>query len=258
MVVSLSSRASARLNCFPRPAFKKYALCYLFGATAKFSFSTNLVRGSPTDEKMWYATTTDNHDASENIKKALTSLGLPVNVRNVYSHFWWDGKLDNAVEARIEVEFSDTSQSETIAKAITENHSDDVPMLLTHQQWNDLPEHACYQAVFTRKAGASKAADLRDLGKQVVEKRFAGCSQHDNDGGLLFVKTTGESLPKVKNFFESQGNVEEVSTTLVDANKDYHSWLYEQTAEPGSSKPDAGEDQKANETNATKSKSDEL
>eukprot|EP00392_Amoebophrya_sp_AT5.2_P009823 g9851.t1 len=189
----------------------------------------------------WYATTIDNSEGADKIKVAVRKLGLEPIVRTVFSHFWWDGKLDHAVESRIEVAFSsdgsDSPMANSVKAAIAENHSDDVPMLLTKQPYNELPALACYQLIVTLRDTSPTVADaeLRKLGKTLVEKRLAGCTQHDNEGRKLFVKTTAQKLNDARDFIEhvpevmGGGSTAEVKEELVEANEDYWTWLHEQT-----------------------------
>merc|ERR1712232_558034 len=160
--------------------------------------------------------------------KKIASDGCGVERMAVKSHFWWDGKLDDASEARII--FSCTGANEVpqkadVLKAITENHSDETPMILNYEDseaWK--PTNPVIQMKLT---GVTNP----DLGAQMVQARLAGCAQYAAESQTLFLKTTDKAKAKLEE--KVTGQSMEVSHELVDANKDYADWMVDEVDTKG-------------------------
>jgi len=93
-------------------------------------FGINRAQGAMASQ--WVASTCDDAAATDQILRALEAIGTrSVVKREVFSHFWWDGKLDDASETRIEVTLDDDGPTlQTVKDAILKNHSDDTPMVI--------------------------------------------------------------------------------------------------------------------------------
>ncbi|CAD7953146.1 unnamed protein product [Amoebophrya sp. A25] len=229
--------------------FRKSLSAFSCAVLATNTF-TSLVSGKRAASKSmaWFATTIDNTEGADRIKNAVRKLSgsgeaktIDVHIRHVYSYFWWDGKLDEAAEQRLEVSVDEKNSEGTaplVEQTIVREHSDDVPMLLSKRGWNEMPSFPCYQLTFRKSLDDKESADeavrqldLQKAGREVVSRRQAGCAQFERERQTLFVKTTAQRKEEAKKTIADMpgGTKLHVEETLVNANEDYWKWLEEQT-----------------------------
>ena len=188
----------------------------------------------------WVATTIEDPDSAktdpleaeksrmylEHLKSFLGADALCI--RKVRAKFFWNNKVDEADELRLEASFEDSSRIKIWSEEFLKHHPYETPMVLTHTEPAANEEVVQFRVSLSKEETLSQKVEV--LVAKLIGARRVACIQEESvssEGQILFVKTSGALARHVEAELRSLGG--NVDRESVEANEGYAKWVLHET-----------------------------